>query len=64
MKVQIKKIVHSLMWLICIIVCCIFVACGIPDEKLANDLVDEARTMVVNGQWRQARLVLDSVHST
>ena len=52
------------MWLIRIIVCCIFVACGIPDEKLANDLVDEARTMVVNGQWRQARLVLDSVHST
>lgn len=39
-------------------------ACGPSDKEVANSMVEDARTMVVNGQWRQARLVLDSVHST
>ena len=38
------------------------VACQPTDEERAQLLVAEAKTMVDNGQWRQARIVLDSVH--
>lgn len=51
-------------WIICIVIFSTFIACGPTDKEIANSMVDSARTMVINGQWRQARLVLDSVHNT
>ena len=39
-----------------------FVACQPSDEQSAATLVAEAHSLVDNGQWRQARIVLDSVH--
>ena len=45
-------------------IACLCIACGPSDEECAQVLVSEARTMVVNGQWRQARFVLDSIHAT
>ena len=38
------------------------VACQPTDEQRAQLLVSEAQAMVDSGQWRQARIVLDSVH--
>ncbi len=40
------------------------VSCGPTDEQCAQVLVSQARTLVIDGQWRQARLVLDSLHAT
>jgi hypothetical protein len=39
-----------------------FVACQPSDEQSAATLVAEAHSLVDNGQWRQARIVLDSIH--
>ena len=38
------------------------VACQSTAEECAQALVTEAQTLVDNGQWRQARIVLDSLH--
>lgn len=38
-------------------------ACGPNDQQKAQNMVDQAYNLVENGQWRQARFVLDSVHS-
>ena len=40
------------------------VACQPSDEQCAQSLVSQAQTLVDNGQWRQARLVIDSLHVT
>lgn len=40
------------------------VACQPSDEQRAQSLVAEAQTLVDDGQWRQARIVLDSLHVT
>ena len=40
------------------------VACAPSDTEQAQVLVQQAQTLVDNGQWRQARIVLDSVHAT
>lgn len=47
-----------------LLLCPLLWACGPSDEECAQTLVNEAHTLVNNGQWRQARIVLDSVHST
>ena len=64
MNVPIRKITHIRIWLLCIIVFSSLVACGPSDEECAKALVAEAQEMVMNGKWRQARSVLDSVHIT
>ena len=38
-------------------------ACAPSDTEQAQVLVQQAQTLVDNGQWRQARIVLDSVHT-
>ena len=40
------------------------VSCGPSESEQAQALVARAQQMVDAGQWRQARFVLDSVHST
>ena len=40
------------------------VACQPSDEECAQSLVVEAQTLVDNGHWQQARVVLDSLHAT
>jgi hypothetical protein len=40
------------------------VSCQPSDEECAQSLVNEAHRLVENGQWRQARIVLDSLHVT
>ena len=42
----------------------LLVACAPSDTEQAQALVQQAQTLVDNGQWRQARIVLDSVHAT
>jgi hypothetical protein len=42
----------------------ICVACQPSEEERAISLVSEAQTLVNDGQWRQARIVLDSLHIT
>ena len=44
--------------------CSLLVSCGPSDTECAQTLLDEARLLVDNGQWRQARIVLDSLHAT
>lgn len=39
------------------------IACQPSDEACATALITEAQQLVNNGQWRQARIVLDSVHA-
>ena len=41
----------------------LLVACAPSDTEQAQVLVQQAQTLVNNGQWRQARIVLDSVHT-
>ena len=41
----------------------LLVACAPSDTEQAQVLVQQAQTLVDNGQWRQARIVLDSVHT-
>lgn len=38
--------------------------CGPSDSECAQALVQQAQELTHGGQWRQARIVLDSVHST
>lgn len=40
------------------------VACQPTDEERAQLILTEAKTLVDAGQWRQARIVLDSLHAT
>ena len=40
------------------------VACQPTDEERAKLILTEAKTLVDAGQWRQARIVLDSLHAT
>lgn len=40
------------------------VSCQPSEEDRANSLVNEAQEMVHSGQWRQALIVLDSVHNS
>ena len=40
------------------------VACQPTDEERAQLILTEAQTLVDAGQWRQARIVLDSLHTT
>lgn len=42
----------------------LMVACAPSDTEKAQVLVQQAQTLVDNGQWRQARIALDSVHAT
>ncbi len=42
----------------------ILIACQPSDEECATALIVEAQELVSDGQWRQARIVLDSVHAT
>lgn len=46
---------------LCMVIC---VACQPSEEERAISLVSEAQTLVNDGQWRQARIVLDSLHIT
>lgn len=48
--------------LYCIVLC--LSACGASDAEKAAVLVSEARVLVLDGEWRSARFLLDSVHST
>lgn len=53
-----KKILYLyLLLLICI-------ACQPSDEQRAQELVNQAQTLVNEGLWRQARIVIDSLHVT
>ena len=49
---------------ICILCAITFIACQPSEEQRALSLVSDAKTLVDNGQWRQARIVLDSLHAT
>ena len=40
------------------------VSCAPSDAERAQQLVNEAQSMVNDGQWRNARFLLDSVHAT
>ena len=42
----------------------VLVACQPSDEERAQLILTEAQTLVDAGQWRQARIVLDSLHAT
>ena len=46
-----------------LLLCTLFTACGVSDTECAQTLISNAQTLVTNGQWRQARIVLDSVHT-
>ena len=46
---------------LCMLICA---ACQPSEEERAISLVSEAQTLVNDGQWRQARIVLDSLHIT
>ena len=51
--------------IVCFSLCALLlVACAPSDTEQAQVLVQQAQTLVNNGQWRQARIVLDSVHAT
>ena len=53
-----KKILYLFLCSACLI------ACAPSDSECAQSIVNEAQVLVDNGQWRQARIVLDSLHST
>ena len=42
----------------------LFTACQPSEEQRAATLVNDAKQLVDDGQWRQARIVLDSLHLT
>ena len=44
-----------------ILACC---ACQPSEEQRAMALVNHARTLTHDGQWRQARILIDSLHTT
>lgn len=41
-----------------------FAACAPSNTERAQSLVDEAQQLAKDGLWRQARIIIDSVHST
>ncbi len=45
-------------------VCLILFGCQPSAADKANALLSEAKVMVDDGQWRQARILLDSIHTT
>lgn len=49
---------------ICVLCATTLVACQPSEEQRAAILVSDAQTLVDSGQWRQARIVLDSLHVT
>ena len=50
--------------IVCFSLCALLlVACAPSDTEQAQVLVQQAQTLVDNGQWRQARIVLDSLHA-
>lgn len=46
-----------------LLLCTLFTACGVSDTECAQTLISNAQTLVTRGQWRQALIVLDSVHA-
>ena len=42
----------------------IFTACQPSPEESANQLLSQAQNLVDNGSWRQAMIILDSIHTT
>lgn len=46
-----------------LLLCTLFTACGVSDTECAQTLINNAQTLVTRGQWRQALIVLDSVHT-
>jgi hypothetical protein len=46
------------------IVSIFFTACQPSPEQCADHLLNEAQTLVDNGSWNQAMLLLDSIHTT
>ena len=60
---EIITIMNSKYLILCLAIS-LLSACGPSDKELAKSLVENARSMVIDGQWRQARIVLDSVHNT
>jgi len=53
----------SVKWLL-VLPIAMLAACQPSEEQRASALVAEAQSLVENGQWRQARIVLDSLHKT
>ena len=51
-------------YIILFLLASVLFSCGPSDAERAQLLVDEARLMVEDGQWRNARFLLDSVHGT
>ena len=49
---------------ICVLCAATLIACQPSEEQRAAILVSDAQTLVDSGQWRQARIVLDSLHVT
>lgn len=49
---------------ICALCAMLFTACQPSEEQRAATLVNDAKQLVDGGQWRQARIVLDSLHLT
>ena len=41
----------------------LLMACQPSETQIAQQLISNARTLVDDGQWRQARIVLDSLHT-
>lgn len=42
----------------------LLVACKPSDEQMATQIINSAKILVDSGQWRQARILLDSLHTT
>ena len=59
LKISHMKAVSFFVWLSL----CLLVACAPSDTECAQALVTEAHQLVDSGHWRQARLVLDSLHT-
>lgn len=53
----------SVKWLLALPIV-VLAACQPSEEQRASALVTEAHSLVDDGQWRQARIVLDSLHRT
>ena len=49
---------------ICALCAILFIGCQPSEEQRAATLVNDAKVLVDDGQWRQARIVLDSLHLT
>ena len=49
---------------ICVLCAITLIACQPSAEQQATALISDAQALVDSGQWRQARIVLDSLHNT